>query len=100
MLPLLDSNGVAINKGRFIDLIDGIEKSMAAGGVASINVPVNRHSPAVSCAAIELHRRHLQATKRLTGGGNDALVGTVASCSATQVPLTFTATNSRQTAPT
>ena len=33
----------------------------------------------------------LQATKHLTGGGNDALVGTVA-VSATSVPLTFAAT--------
>lgn len=81
-LPLLDASGKAINPGRFLNIIDGIQ-GVAAGGVANINLAVNQrvHRVKLKCQAVNYTGGTALATTALTGGGNNALT------------VTFTATN-------
>ena len=66
MLPTI-VNGVAVNRGRLINLVDGIN-GVASPGTAQINMPVNRriHDMALQCTAVNY-----------TGGTALALGGTL-----------------------
>ena len=75
MLPLLDPSGVAINRGRFINIIDGIQ-GVSAGGVANINLATNirAHRIKLQCTAVNYTgSTTAQATTHVTGSGADDL---------------------------
>jgi hypothetical protein len=85
MLPLVDANGVAINPGSFIALLDGIQNGTQAG-LASVSMNTNQryHEIDLLCQAVNYTGGTGLATTVLTGGGNGAL--TVSFTSTNGVP--------------